>query len=111
MSDPKPPDAIWLPIIEDEDGEYLGEWQLDPDDEKYLRATPEREAAGELLDALTQARVALCNLIELYGHESVILRKHPLPCNQLDFCVMHDANRRLKRVEAAIAKATGEKGA
>ena len=50
----KPPDAIWLPIIEGEDREYLGEWQFAGDEwdcVKYTRATPERETAGELLEA------------------------------------------------------------
>ena len=62
------------------------------------------DALSVLRAALDDAQVALTNLIDTKGHESIRLRLHPKPCNPLDFCVMHDAIRRLAVVEEARAK-------
>jgi hypothetical protein len=62
------------------------------------------EALRDLYEACKEALTAINNLVT-GGHESLILRKHPAPCNRLDFCVVSDAMRRYGVIDAAINKA------
>lgn len=47
------------------------------------------------------------NLEFIPGHDSVDLRKHSMPCRNLDFCVIHQTQRTL--ADAAIALKGGKK--
>lgn len=65
--------------------------------EAYRAALAKRAIDAEtdndrLRGLLREAQGALGNLVNLHGHASVVLRKHPAPCNGLDFCVMRDAD-------------------
>jgi hypothetical protein len=62
-----------------------------------------------LQEALDEGVTAINNLMMPVGHEPLILRKHPAPCNQLDFCVVSDAKRRLAKIEAALATSATER--
>lgn len=55
--------------------------------------------------ALESAVVGLTNLIDLKHHDCLLLKKHPLPCKELDFCVMQDAKKRLEKAQAVLALA------
>jgi hypothetical protein len=61
----------------------------------------------EFVDALYDILNHIDNVVELRGHGSVVLGQHPLPCCELDFCVMHHMNRLVKKARS-FTEATPE---
>ena len=114
------PDKIWanapFQIIKQSKPRHIGEWSdaafsystNHPDHAKavlYLRSTPAREAAGELLEELKRAQEAYISLMEK-GYERITdLGGNCDPVN-----VMVARDPAISRMVAAIAKATGGQG-
>ena len=67
-----------------------------------LAKLTDKEKFNILRSALQDLVSHMGNVVEPRGHEDVRLRKHPLPCRELDFCVMHDMERRVRRAQRAL---------
>jgi hypothetical protein len=59
----------------------------------------EHEARTEALRDLVDH---MDNVLDPRGHEDVRLRKHPEPCCHLDWCVVHDMQRRVEKARATL---------
>jgi len=57
-----------------------------------------------LVEVLYPNLAYLENLIDQHGHDSVLLREHPHPCNQHDFCFMRQAQKGADAIREALAK-------
>ena len=73
MEMPDLPDRIWLEYVGDTSGEFSSADWLDHRDEPlYLRATPERIAAPELLEALKKIATKSDDGHEEYTPQSMV---------------------------------------
>jgi hypothetical protein len=64
---------------------------------KALAAITDKERIDFLYTALNDLISHMDNILDPVGHEDIRLRKHPRPCCNLDWCVVHDMQRRVKR--------------
>lgn len=59
------------------------------------------------LRAIEKSAQDLCDAVDnlngLQGHDNVVLRKHLLPCSDLDFCVVSLVIKRARAVRAHLA--------
>jgi len=60
------------------------------------------ERARVLEAALDELLEAANNVLDLSGHASPVMHRHPPPCDTLSFCVQHHLRRALDRACAAL---------
>jgi len=69
------------------------------DSNKVIQLLDENE---ELRKAISDICTAIENLDGLQGHDAVVLRKHLLPCSDLDFCVVSNALKHAKEARKLL---------
>ena len=86
--------------------ERLGVLMRENDTLRRARSDAEVQLA-KAMEAVRENLPYLENLILPWGHDSVLMSEHPMPCQGHDFCLMHQAQKGAD----AIREALGDQGA